>query len=98
MNVTQSKVYTNRKRFISRLFIISIYVGDIIVRFGDYDIASSSDLTSDEKSFSAGDCASIDIYRGSDSLKVSVIFDEDGNGTGDTAGGDHSEGYSGLNG
>ncbi|MBO7389557.1 MAG: PDZ domain-containing protein, partial [Oscillospiraceae bacterium] len=50
--------------------------GDVITKIGETEIKSYSDLTSALKDYSAGDTASVTVYRSGDYLELSITFDE----------------------
>ena len=54
-----------------------IKVGDIITRLGDDTITSSDDLKAAKSAYSAGDTASIDVYRNGETITLSITFDEE---------------------
>ena len=53
-----------------------IAAGDIITAIGDDEIKSYADLNSAIRQFKAGDTADIVVYRNSNSVKLSITFDE----------------------
>ncbi len=55
-----------------------IQAGDIITRLGDEDVSSYNELRAALRQFSAGDSASVGLYRAGESLELSVVFDEEG--------------------
>ena len=50
--------------------------GDVITKMGETEIKSYSDLTSALKDYSAGDSASVTVYRSGEYLELSITFDE----------------------
>jgi len=50
--------------------------GDVITKLGDSEISGYSDLTSALKDYSAGDTASVTVYRSGEYLELSITFDE----------------------
>ena len=50
--------------------------GDVITKMGETEIKSYSDLTLALKEYSAGDTASVTVYRSGDYLELSITFDE----------------------
>ena len=53
-----------------------IQAKDIITKLGDKDITGYTDLTSALHSFSAGETASVSVYRGGEDLELTITFDE----------------------
>ena len=51
-------------------------LGDIITKVGDVEITSSSDLTSANKAYRAGDTAVLTVYRNGEYLELEIVFDE----------------------
>ena len=50
--------------------------GDIIVALGEYEVASFSDLRQALRHFSAGDTATVSVYRNGETIELSITFDE----------------------
>ncbi len=55
-----------------------IEVGDIIIKLGDTEIASTNTLLTAKKMFSAGDTATIIVYRNGEEVTLTITFDEEG--------------------
>lgn len=53
-----------------------LQVGDIIVGVDDKEVTSSSDLTAAEKTYKAGDTATLKVYRSGNYVELSITFDE----------------------
>ena len=53
-----------------------IQAGDIITALGETEVSGYTDLTSAIHSFSAGDTAEVTVYRGGETLKLTITFDE----------------------
>ena len=51
-------------------------VGDIIVAIGEYEIATTQDLTNALNKFHAGDTATVKVYRNSAYEELTITFDE----------------------
>lgn len=51
-------------------------LGDIITKVGDVEISSSSDLSSANKAYRAGDTAVLTVYRNGEYLELEIVFDE----------------------
>ena len=49
--------------------------GDVIVKVGDRDVASLSDLNAAKKSYRAGDTATLTVNRAGTELELSITFD-----------------------
>lgn len=49
--------------------------GDIIVKLGDAEIASVSDLTAAKKVYRAGDTTTVTVYRGGEEITLQLTFD-----------------------
>lgn len=54
-----------------------IKVGDIITAIDDTEITSSSDLVTAKRKYSAGDTATLKIYRSGEYINIEVTFDEE---------------------
>ena len=66
-----------------------ISAGDIITRVGDDTVKSYDDLYSAIRSYKAGETVEVDVYRGSETVTLSITFDEaapnsNSNGVGDS--------------
>lgn len=55
-----------------------INVGDIITKIDEHEIKSTADLKTAKKLYSAGDTASLTIYRSGEYIELSITFDEEG--------------------
>jgi len=53
-----------------------LQAGDIITKLGDTAVASTSDLNSAKKQYSAGDTAKLTVYRNGAYLELTITFDE----------------------
>ncbi len=52
-----------------------LQVGDVITKVDELEIKTLEDLTAAKKSYSAGDSATIMVYRGGKTLEVKFVFD-----------------------
>lgn len=52
--------------------------GDIIVGVDDFEIKSMPDLKAAKKSYSAGDTATLRVYRRGEYIELKIVFDEEG--------------------
>ena len=50
-------------------------LGDVITKMDDTDITSYEDLVAAKKSYSAGDTVTLTVYRGGETIEVSLPFD-----------------------
>ncbi|MGM9663108.1 MAG: S1C family serine protease [Oscillospiraceae bacterium] len=91
MGITPYTVNASQAQMYSNLLTEGVYVaavekgsaaekagiqeGDIIVKLGDKDVTSVSDLTAAKKGYRAGDTASITVYRSGEELTLSITFD-----------------------
>lgn len=50
-------------------------LGDVITKMDDTDITSYEDLVAAKKSYSAGDTVTLTVYRGGETIEVSLTFD-----------------------
>jgi serine protease Do len=55
----------------------SIKVGDIITALGDKTITSSTELRTARRAYRAGDTTDVTIYRGGETMTLSITFDEE---------------------
>ena len=50
-------------------------MGDVITKVDDHDIKTMEDLTAVKKEYSAGDTATLTIYRGGETMTVELTWD-----------------------
>ena len=50
-------------------------LGDVITKMDDKTISSYEDLVAAKKSYSAGDTVTLTVYRGGETIEVSLTFD-----------------------
>ena len=70
-----------------------ITAGNIITAIGDNEIKSYSDLSNAIRQYKAGDTAEIVVYRNSESVKLSITFDEAKPSTSESPGQSGPAGY-----